>query len=1193
MYKIYYNNVVSHLACNSRAITQEERLGLLQRTEFKKWLMRINITCILLFFVFMQSALATSAQKINLSYKNASIEAVFSDIRKQSGYDFVYPKNLIKNSKLVTIQANNEDLKNVLSQLFVNQDFTYSLENKTIVVKEKEKTVSEKLKDYFSIAINVKGRVVGQDGNPLAGAGVQVKGEKISSLTDQNGNFFLNNLPENATIIISFVGYKSREIKVGSNTDLGTIELEMSASELDEATVVINTGYQTVSQERVTGSYGVVTGEKLERKLSTNLKAALEGQLTGLSIDKKGEIEIRGVSTFGAEKTPLVVVDGYPIDGGIDDVNPQNISSITVLKDGVAASIYGSRAANGVIVITTKMGKNGGPRLTYNGFVNIVAKPNLGDLNRASSSDYIDAEIDLFNQNPNGPSTLDKYNMSRVTYLMMQVRENKISEADAMAEINQLRNVNGLQQIEDHFFRSEISNQHNVNVSGGSENYNYNVALNLLNTRENYIHTNKDRLLLDIKNEWKPLDFLTAGATINISHNNRVTPFREYTDLIDYGQRSNLQPYSAIVDGNGNPIPVWGISQYKVSTYMNTPGMKDWENTPLQDIALENRNTVDFQTRIGGFLRANLFEGLTAEFGGSWQRGSEQIKDLRDVDSYRVRTAYNDATSIKNTANHYLPDGSIVDESRNINESWTIRSQLNYNRDFDNNKHRINALVGNEVRKLTFDRNRIETRVGYNATAGSYVPMNLKDYNAGIYTSDMLMLRQISLNAGKYEYSDSRFVSWYGNGSYEYDSRFILSGSIRMDLTNFFGTDPKYRYMPLWSVGGTYKLGQEDMFQNDWLSKLNLRASYGISGNISLNQGPFLILSTGAYNSTTGGVSYGVASPPNDQLRWERTSIVNFGVDFAAWNNRFQASIDYYSKNSTDLLAAEANDPTTGFLSVTKNAGEMSNSGVELAINIDLFRNDNFRWNMGPNISYNYNNVKTYNVKRNYAGNYATAGGILEAGYPADGLWGFRFAGLNNLGQTQVYNVNNELIKPGDATTSDVVYLGTMRPKFDLSLSNTFSYKNWDLSTLFVSKLGHKYRKDNFSGSNYLNRHVAERWQKPGDENHTIYPVLQAWNMDLFDFPFIDQLIGNAGFVKLRDITLSYNFDELAKKVKVNNAKVFVQGRNLFRITGKGVDIDPETAEYNTSGGTGAATEQGFTSLSLPAQFFFGVTFSF
>ncbi|RZJ72690.1 MAG: SusC/RagA family TonB-linked outer membrane protein, partial [Flavobacterium sp.] len=1077
-------------------------------------------------------------------------------------------------------------LSKVLVQVFENQDFTYSLGNKIIVVSEREVKRS---------AIDIRGKITGEKGEPLPGASIQVKDQKISTVTNANGEFSLQNVPENATLQISYIGYITKEIIVGNrNQDLGAITLAMSVNTLNTVELVINTGYQKLSRERATGSFAVATTETIESRLNTDLRSALEGQLTGVVLDKSGNIEVRGVSTFtNGIVTPLVVVDGYPVEGGLDNINPLNISSVTVLKDGVAASIYGSRAANGVIVVTTKAGKLGTPKITYNGLLNFVSTPDLSNLNRSSTSDYIDAEIDLFNQNPNGASTISPTNMSRVRYLLMQVRDNRITQSAATEEINRLRSVNGLQQFQDAFFRQEMSTQHNFAISGASDKNNYNVALNLLDTRESYINSDYNRFILDIKDEWKPFKFLTAGITLNTLYSNRKAPMSDYLSLTTYHRTSILQPYSAIVDAEGNPAAVWGLSQFKVDTYRNTPGMKDWTNIPLEDVYKETRTTVDFQTRIGGFIRADIFKGLSAEFGGNWQRGFTQIRELHDADAFAVRIAYNDATSRANNANHYLPDGSVIDERRNITQNWTMRSQLNYNRDFDNTKHRISAIVGHEIRKLTFDNNQNETRVGYNEIAGSFIPMNARDYNAGIYNSDMLLGRNITLNPGSYQYMDNRFVSYYGNTSYEYDNRFILSGSIRLDLTNFFGTDPDYRYKPMWSVGGTYKLGYEPWFKNNFMSRLNLRGSYGINGNISLNQGPFLILSAGSFNATTGGVSYSVASPPNDQLRWERTSTANFGVDMTFWDNRVNASVDYYRKNSTDLLASESADPISGYTTVTKNAGAMTNNGIEISLNVDVFKNANFRWNVAPNFSYNFNKVTSYNVTRTRASNYAGARVVLAEGYSADGIWGYRSAGLNNLGEMMIYNVAGERISPDNATLSDVYYQGTIRPKYDLSLNNTFEYKNWRLSTLFIAKLGHKYRKDAFTGSNYLNRHTVERWKQPGDELNTIYPVLRASNSDQFDFPYTDVLVGDASYAKLRDVTLSYNLTKMAARLKMTNARVFVQGRNLFRITAKGTDIDPETAEVNNTGVTFVYSEQGYTSLPLPAELFFGITFSF
>ncbi len=600
-------------------------------------------------------------------------------------------------------------------------------------------------------------------------------------------------------------------------------------------------------------------------------------------------------------------------------------------------------------------------------------------------------------------------------------------------------------------------------------------------------------------------------------------------------------------------------------------------------------------------MRFDIWQGLNLEVGGNWQRGNSQYKQIRGENCFAVRTTFNDATSVSNPANHYFPDGALINESRNFNQSWTVRTQLNFHHDFDNEKHRITALAGNEVRRQTYDNNTMASRAGYNAVAGSFVPVSIQDYNNAKYASDMLMEDYYlyqglidNLENGRYQYRDNRFVSWYGNGSYEYDNRFILSGSIRLDLTNFFGTDSKYRYKPLWSVGGTYKLSNEKFFDVPWMNRLYLRASYGINGNISLSQGPFLILSTGSFNDTAGGVSYSVSSPPNNQLRWEKTASTNVGVDMSFLDSRINVSLDYYRKQSRDLLADDNIDPTTGFTSLTKNVGGITNKGFELTLDATPVRKQDFAWNVVYNVAFNKSHVDTYNVTRSYAHNYATAASIRVAGYPANSLWGYRFAGLNDKGETQIYDANDNVILIGNATTDDVVYQGTTRPKTDMSLTNRFRYKDWDLSFMLIAKLGHKYRKDCFSGSNIQNRHVGERWKQAGDEEHTIYPVLKSSNTDMRYFPFIDKLVGNASYMKLRDVTLAYNVPaRWTKVIGMSDAKIYLQARNLFTVTASGCDIDPETAEVNTTGMTNAATEQGYVSLPLPTEFYFGLSFSF
>jgi TonB-linked SusC/RagA family outer membrane protein len=1055
-------------------------------------------------------------------------------------------------------------------------------------------------------SVNIKGHVTDNNGESLPGASIVLLGTSIGATTDEFGNFSIS-VPqsENAVVLrVSYVGAVTQDVPAPKGGSLN-IQLQLDIVNIDE---IIVTGYRTISRERITGSFGTLSKTGIESKLQPDIKSILEGQIAGLTIDKDGKVEIRGISTFSAVKTPLIVVDGYPVqttlndntyfqyrDGTFENINSNNIENITVLKDAVATSIYGTRAANGVIVITTKGGVEGNPKVSYRGVFNAIPAPDLDNLHKASPSDYIDAEIDLFNLNPSSPNPNSAGVMTRVTYLLAQVRDNRITQADADKEIARLRNIDYVKQAEQYLFRPELSHQHNIAINGGGKTHSYNLSLKYIGTREHFAHSSNNRTSLDLNDKWNFNKYISLRSSIGLNYSGTKSPVTTENSIFSFvGTSTYFTPYTALADENGNPAILWGFSQYKKQVYETISGAKNSDYVFLDDLNKERITTLDFQSRINATLHIDIFKGLSVDVGGQWQRGNYIYKQIYDEDSFPVRIAYNDGTSSSNPANHYIPAGAAINERRNINDSWTVRSQINFNRDFDNGKHRVNAIAGNEITRETYDNNTLATRFGYNPGAGSFVPVNLPALLAGNYTSDMYFSTggAFTMTTGSYGYRDIRTSSWYSNASYEFDNRIIFSGSVRLDLTNFFGTSTKYRYKPHWSVGGTYKVDKEKFFDIDWINRLNIRASHGIGGNIALNQGPFLILSAGSYNTTTGGISYGISSPPNDELRWERTQTSNLGLDFSLFGSRINASIDYYYKYTTDCLAPDQLDPTTGFTNITKNVGAISNNGIEISINADIIRNKDFVWNIAHNFTYNYNKVLKYNVTRNYSTSY-TSGVINHTGYPSDGLWGGRFAGLNNLGEVQAYNSDGEVVPIGNLAAKDMVYHGSIRPRYDLSLTNRFRLHNWDLSFMLIAKLGHRYRKDNFSGSNIQNRHVGDRWKKPGDENQTIYPALSSWNMDMFYFPYVDALIGNASYAKLRDVTLSYTLDKnLTKKLNLGETRIYFQTRNLLTVKAKGTDIDPESFELNTSGATGSYTDQGYSSLPLPVEFYVGIQIS-
>lgn len=1130
------------------------------------------------------------AQTSNVKYEQVinskPLTSVLKDLEERFGTKIVFSYEDLEAYKVNThVKANSA--KDALNQILAGIPVSYTINNGTISVKVAAKAQTIK-------KVTVSGKVLDSKGYPIPAATIMLQGKKgIGTITDDDGNFSMNlEQGKGETLLFSFLGMKTSSYFVNCRKNVSNITVTLSDDNhlLDE---VVVTGYQTISKERATGAFGSINSKQLEAKLNSDLKNVIEGQVAGVVLDKDGNISIRGISTLRAETKPLLVVDGYPTEGDLSDLNPENIENVTVLKDGVAASIYGSRSANGVIVVTTKNGSKGKAKVSYQGTFKFEPKPDLDYLHMANTSDYIDAEIELFNQNSSYYSISDEEdNLSEIEYLLVAQKAGLMTEQATNEQINKLRGYNFLSQMKKYMFRTAFQQMHNVSISGGNDDVTYNLAVNYTNNRSSYINTKDNRLIVDFKNTWKPFKFLTVGVSANLKYSRAKSPNTSWQTLTDYTDK--VKPYTQLVDENGNLTNIRTVSLALQNTFDKVSGLKDVTYNPINDAYQDYNTTQNFGARLNAYMHFDIWNGISADFGGTWSRTNTTYKSISEANSYDMRLAYNSMTSKKNNSNHYVPDGDMINESRSNNENWTIRTQINYKGQFG--PHRISALAGNEVRRISTDSNSYETRLGYNSTAGSFSPFNIVDFKSNTFKQDLLYGNTLSsaISYGSYGLRDNRFVSWYFNGSYEYDDRYLVSGSVREDLTNFFGTNPKYRHKPLWSIGGTWKINNEKFFHADWVSRLNLRASYGVNGNISLSEGPYLILSAGSYNSTTGGVSNSIASYPNNSLRWEKTKTTNIGIDADFWNGRVGLSFDYYLKKSSDLLAKDAIDPTTGTSSMTKNVGAIDNRGFELSIHGTPVKTKDFSWDAVYNLSINKNKVKKYNVSRKYSTSWAYTTPIQAEGYPMYGFFGYHFAGLNEKGETLIYDAQGEKTLASNAKVEDVYYQGTAIPKADMSLTNTFNYKSWTLSFMFIAKLGHKYRKDCFQGSNYNNRYVGQRWKQAGDEEHTIYPNLQSWNMDLFYFPFCDVNVGNASYLKMRDLTLSYNFDKnLLSHIGLSNARIYLQARNLFRVTAKGCDIDPEAFENNFSGGMGASSNAGYASLPLSKEFYIGVSFGF
>jgi TonB-linked SusC/RagA family outer membrane protein len=1157
------------------------------KEETRQWLMRLTVLKMILLISLLTTYGRVNSQMIisHLKLKDVELSEALEKVEELSDYDFVFSYDDVSGYK-ISVDLESATLAECLNAMLHQLPFEYTTKDDVVIVSYKELVpVIEVQQEKKTIT----GRVTDKGGTPLPGVSVIIKGTSTGVATDIDGNYTIELESDHSVLIFSFVGMISQEIAYNGQLVQNVI-LTVDTEQMAE---VVVTGYQVISKERAPGSFAILSSEKLETKLQSSLKSSIEGQVAGLVVDKDGNIEIRGVASFRADNSPLIVVDGFPFEGTLESLNSDNIANITVLKDAVSASIYGARSGNGVIVVTTKKGLKGESRMAYKGSIGVQLRPNLSYLNKTNSEDYINAEYELYQKSPGLYALLynNNYDLSEALYTWVQRDVGEITNAEADMKIERLKQLNGLKQVEEVLLRPKIMQQHNLMISNGSDKNIFNLSINYNSNKNETLHDRHSRLILDVKDEWYFNDKLKINFLSNIYYLKGVSPKSSVFQTISYELSDFLKPYSMLLNPQtGESQNIVAVNPKKIQDY-NDKGLKDLYYNPLEEFGAGLIKSEEMRAKVGGSFDMQLTKDLSVNFGCTFTKGFSIEKQRFSRSSFKMRNLFSETSDANDPSIHYIPDGDMIKESRNFFYDYTLRGQLNYKKETSSNNI-LTVIVGAEKRRNVWDLNNIGARYGYNDISGTFSSINEKNLIenendtqgwVSFYKSDF----------GAYKFKDNRYVSFYGNASYDMFEKYILSSSIRVDQSNLFGTDPKYKYTPLWSLGFNYKISNEKFFNVNFVDKLQLRASYGINGNVARDNGPYLIIAPNGFSNMTGGEAYRILSPPNNSLRWERTKSYNFGIDATLCENRFFLTFDHYVKNSDNLLANDEIDPTHGFTSVLKNIGKIQNKGLELNLNFKSIRNENFEWDTNLGLSYNKSKVIKTNIKYNYARSYFN-GSVIAKGKPLNALYQYKFAGLDNEGSSLVYNKNGEKIPTKKLTKDDVEYAGTIRPKYVTSLINNLRYKNFGLSFMFIYKGGHKMRKDVFSGSNYTHKDVALRWRKPGDEKITNVPKLARWSSEIWYYPYMDINVVDASYLKLRDVTLTYNLPEsIIKKANLSAAKIYCQARNLFKITANNCGIDPETVELNESGSTGAFTLQSARRMPIMSEFYLGLSFNF
>lgn len=1052
----------------------------------------------------------------------------------------------------------------------------------------------------------ISGKVLEQStGLPLPGATVFIDPKSpeaatynpAGTVTDVQGKFELVLPASIKMVVVSFIGFEALNLNIAEKDEY-IVQLREEARQLDEAVV---TGYQKIEKRKVTSAISTVNADDIKRIGVASIDQMLEGQVAGLmAMPTNGapgapaKMRVRSTVSLTGSTDPLWVLDGMILEGNdvpkdfgnkdnidnlyntsIAGVNPSDIENITVLKDAAATAIYGARAANGVIIVTTKKGKKGKLRVNASASTFVTTKPDLGKLDLMNASEKVDFELGMaaredltFREELGGVSRiLAKYGQ------LEAFRQGGLEAVspEARAEINVLKNSGT--NWGDEVYQNAINQQYNLSFSGGSDQATYYLSAGYYNEKGTTIGTGFDRLNVTMKTDWNLLDNLKLGASVFVTSSERKSYLTDADAFINpsrYTRRVN--PYLSARDENGNYIYDPDILENS-DKRLDFNLLEERENTEytLKGLSLKPMITLDYKPA--------SWLNLTTQF--SMQIDRNRTEKMADKNSYYVRK-YREKGM--HNGKDYLPEGGVIQNWNNDLSQYQWKLQGEFSRTFAE-VHDVDVMAGVEMRGS--ESKEIHTKgFGFDRKSLTTKPL--------VFPENSLKWNEESFRQYRQSFNEDRFLSYYMTASYTYNNRYTVFGSLRYDGSNLFGVDRKYKYLPLWAISGAWNVNRENFLRDaDWLSNLKFRLSYGLQGNVDKNTSP-LVVGDWGNTSILPGIdepTIGVINPPNPYLRWEKTSNWNAGIDFGVLNNRITMSVDAYHRVSNDLIGMRDLPGENGFDYSTMNWAKATNKGVEVALSTVNIRTKDFRWTTDFNIARNKSLVNRIHTREN---SYSPS---LE-GHPIGAQFALKTAGLDNRGLPMFWKEGNKVtmeeffrLGPGSGFEEmsfvnvkeyrDLyTYVGDSEPKFTGGLINRLFYKNFDLTVSCSFNLGQTVKETPFynptevsPGDNYSNR-VNEIWSPSNPDGK--YPTMLGRNTyeeNNYAYLWLKTLDPNSSFkdydiwykkmsyMRVNSIRLGYSLPEkIAQRLHLASARVSVEARNpfVFGSSYKGY-FDPES----------------------------------
>lgn len=1023
----------------------------------------------------------------------------------------------------------------------------------------------------------VYGTVSGADAKkPLAGSSIKFFGGKKTFYTDAKGKFYIP-LGKPDSALISYVGYKSQKIKFDLSDDEVRVILIPNSTELKE--VEISTGYQKLPKERATGSF-VQIGQKLfNEQVGTTILDRLPNISSTISFDRRtsdeGSFSVRGLSTIMGPKSPLIILNNFPYQGDLTNLNPNDVESITVLKDAAAASIWGAKAGNGVIVITTKKGTFNAPlTIDFNSSITIGQKPNLKRIKQISATDLIDVEEMLFKNGKYDAPTPEAllFPVTPVVALLRQKADGTVDPTTADSRINALRNYDVRDDFSKYFYQPSINQQYALSLNSGSETLAWKTSLSY-DRNSTDLNAKFERWNFNLQSILRPLKKLEITTNIFLTQSTTTSGRPAYGSITMLG--GYIPIYTQFADANGNPIPLAKDLSLKYLESAGDGKLMDWKYYPLEDYKHTSNSSKLFDFIADINANYKISNALTVSILGRYERQQVNLKGLNDQDSYYTRNLINNFSQIDPSAGevtYKVPPGAILNLGNNYKPSFNVRGQITYNKIWGNNG--LNVFLGSEINqdKSWFNSYSI---YGYNPDILTYGNVDYTNQYPQFTTGELGFIPDNSSITS----ITNRYVSTFFNAAYSLKNRYTFSISARRDGSNLFGVLPNNKFNPLGSIGFSWNIANEDFFKIPIVNNLKLRATYGLSGNTDQNRSAYPTIDYMGRNSYTLTPYAILNSFANPDLKWEKVGMFNLGLDFSLLDNNFSGSLEYFRKNASDLFGPSQIDYTGGAgVNIVKNVGKMRGEGIDIDLNGN-FRLGAFSINSNFNGTIYHDKIVKYNIPDITANSLVgkpnpTISSIVDK--PVYSVYSYKWAGLDPMtGDPQgIINGNvskdyNNLIGSG-TKVDDLVYHGSALPTLYGNFRNSLTYKRATLTIAINYKFGYFFTKQSIDYNSLYNSRVGhsdyeKRWQEPGDEKSTIVPSSIYPNNAARDVFYNNSEVNiiKGDNIRLQYITIGYDIlKSEAQWLPFRRLNVFANVNNLGLLwTANKEHIDPDYPE--------------------------------